>query len=152
MRRRQFPTIKESAAELKQRMQGSTKAIEKSRLHLLYLIVSEQVMNRTQAATVLGVHYNTVGRWLQKYEAGGLAGLLEVKVPPGATPQLNPSQQAALRAKLAEPAGFTSYRQVQAWVQEQFGIQMNYATLYHLVRYRMGAKLKVARPTHPKKK
>ena len=60
--------------------------------------------------------------------------------------------QALVRAELAKPEGFSSYLELQAWIAEQFGVRMNYAALYHMARYRMGAKLKVPRPTNPKKK
>ena len=89
---------------------------------------------------------------MQLYEEGGLAALLKIKPLPGAKPQLNPEQQAIVRAELAKPEGFSSYIELQEWIAERFGVQMNYAALYHMARYRMGAKLKVPRPTNPKKK
>jgi transposase len=118
----------------------------------LYLIASGQVTERQEAAALLGVHRNTIGRWLSAYEQGGLAGLLEVKPVPGATPTLTSAQQAQLRERLADPAGFPSYHAVQAWVNTTFGVEMKYPAIHRMVRYKLGAKLKVPRPTHQKKR
>jgi len=42
------------------------------------------------------------------------------------------------------------YTQVQQWLAEILNIEVEYATVHHLVRYRLGAKLKAARPVHVK--
>lgn len=150
--RRPPPIISESADELKRQMRAESHEIKKQRLHLLYLLASGQARERLEAAAMLGLHRNTVGRWLQLYEEGGLSTLLEIKPRPGAKPQLSPEQQQIVRDELAKPEGFSSYIELQEWIFQRFGIQMNYAALYHMARYRMGAKLKVPRPTNPKKK
>ena len=150
--RRPLPLIHESAEELKRQMRAESHETKKQRLHVLYLLASGQASERQQAAAMLGLHRNTVGRWLQLYEEGGLSALLEIKPSPGAKPQLSPEQQALVRAELSKPEGFSSYIELQEWIAERFGVRMNYAALYHMARYRMGAKLKVPRPTNPKKK
>lgn len=148
---RAFPSITESSDELKAQMKQETEPLKRQRLHLLYLVASGQADSRTDAATTLGVHRNTVGRWLDRYEQAGLASLLQVTPPPGAVPALNADQVATLRDRLAEPNGFASYGEVQAWLKQTFGVDMKYQATHKLVRYKLGAKLKVARPTHPKK-
>jgi transposase len=149
--KRPLPAIHETAATLKEQMQNEKHPLKRQRLHMLYLLASGQVHQRQIVAQVLGVDRNTVGRWLRTYEQEGLAALLHVTPPPGAVPALNGEQQAQLRAALAEPQGFASYGEVQAWIHETFGIQMQYQATHKLVRYKLGAKLKVARPSHQKK-
>lgn len=149
--KRPLPAIHESAVELKERMQRETHPRKRQRLHMLYLFASGQSRQRQRAAELLGVDRNTVGRWLARYEQAGLDALLQVTPPPGATPAVNAQQLAQLRAALAEPQGFASYGAVQAWLHETFGIEMAYQATHKLVRYKLGAKLKVARPSHPKK-
>ena len=39
---------------------------------------------------------------------------------------------------------------MQAWIAQTFGVTMSYAAVHKLVRYRLGATLKVARPRHLK--
>lgn len=149
--KRPLPTIHESAESLKDQMQSERDSLKKQRLHVLYLLASGQATQRQQVAQLLGVHRNTVGRWLTIYEQSGLSELLQVTPPPGATPALNAAQQAHLRAALTDPTGFASYQAVQQWIASTFGIEMQYQAVHKLVRYKLGAKLKVARPTHFKK-
>jgi hypothetical protein len=41
---------------------------------MLYRLVTRQTRDRQEVARLLGVHRNTIGRWLPLYAAGGLAG------------------------------------------------------------------------------
>lgn len=148
---RALPPIAESAQELKSQMQQASKPLVRQRLHMLYLLASGQAATRQKVAELLGLHRNTIGRWLTSYEESGLSALLEVNSPPGRVPAVNPQQEAALRAALAEPEGFASYGEIQDWLRDEYGIQMAYHAVHKLVRYKLGAKLKVVRPTHLKK-
>ncbi|GAP99949.1 hypothetical protein NIES2104_65150 [Leptolyngbya sp. NIES-2104] len=57
----------------------------------------------------------------------------------------------SLKRRLDDPeTGFGSYTQVQQWLSETLNVEAEYATVHHLVRYRLGAKLKAARPVHAK--
>jgi hypothetical protein len=48
---------------------------------------------------------------------------------------------------LEEPPGFKSDGAIQPWLKEEYGLQINYKTVHQTVRYRLKAKLKVARPS-----
>ena len=72
--RKPIPTIGEEVAALKERLQHEHDGHKKPRLQMLYLLASGQAHERQAAARLLGVHRNTVGRWLALYAAGGLAG------------------------------------------------------------------------------
>ncbi len=146
--KRPLPPISETVDELKEKMQSESHPLKRQRLHALYLVVSGQATSRQAVAQLLGVHRKTVGLWLATYEQADLHALRQVTPPPGAVPALNAPQQQALRAALAEPSGFASYQAVQAWIEETFGVAMAYQATHKLVRYKLGAKLKVARPTH----
>lgn len=147
-----LPRITEALAELEERMKRERDGQRRLRLHLLVLIRSGQVQERQQAAQHLGVHRNTVGRWLKAYQNGGLKQLLDIRRP-GAKPgqkTLSPPVLAALQARLNHE-GFAGYLEVQQWLAEEYALQVPYATVHKLVRYRLGAKLKRARPRHAKK-
>jgi transposase len=148
---KKFPEIAESSEALLERMQKEKHVLKRQRLHTLYLVKSGQVGSRQAIAHLLGVGGNAVGQWLNDYARAGLDELLEVKVPPGRVATLNPAQQAHLREALARPTGFGSFVEVQGWIQEQWGIRMEYSAVHKLVKYYLGASLKVARPTHPQK-
>ncbi len=146
-----IPPIAESEAELKKLMRQE-EGVRRQRLQVLYLLVSGQARNRSQAARVVGVHRNSVQNWLAAYAEGGLARLLRVEKAPGRTPTLTGTALDRLRAKLAEPEGFGSYGAVRDWIEAELGVAMQYETVRKLVRYRLGAKLKRARPSHIKKR
>jgi transposase len=99
----------------------------------------------------LGVHRNTIGHWLASYEAGGLETLLAVYVPAGKPLSLPPDVLAAIEQALRQPAGFASYEALRQWVRQTQQLEVNYHTLYTIVRTRFKAKLKVPRPSHTKK-
>ena len=103
---------------------------------------------KREAAEHLAVHRNTVARWLGRYEGGGLEGLLTSDkrgFEPGQRTVPEPVL-GALEARLADPEGFPSYVEVGRWLHEEFGLEVPYKSVYNLVRYHLGAKLKVPRP------
>ncbi len=146
-----LPEIHESVEELKERLRQETRARQKQRLQALYLLKSGQAKSRTQVGELLGVSRRTVGEWLGRYEAEGLEGLLEIRTHTNRAYSLSEAQDARLREKLSEPEGFPSYTAAHAWVNETFGLDLGYKLVHQIVRYRHGAKLKVARKSHTKK-
>ncbi|HYW12307.1 MAG TPA: helix-turn-helix domain-containing protein [Longimicrobium sp.] len=153
MSQRDFPPIKESAEELKDLLAHEHSAKRRNRLHLLFLIRSDQVKSREEAASRLVVHRNTVWGWLEAYKAGGLAQMLRIGKtgPKPVQKSLSPPVFSALEKQLKDE-GFPGYTHVQEWLRTQFGCDLPYNTVHKLVRYRLGAKLKRARPRHQKKR
>ena len=149
---KKVPDITESVEELKSLLRTSTHRHETQRLSMLYLLRSGHAKNRKQVAELIGVHRISVGQWLATYETEGLEKLLERQYAPGRVSALNEAQQAALRAALEKPEGFQSYVQIQAYIADTFGVEMKYKAVYALVREKWGAKLKVPRKSHIKKR
>ncbi|MBC6434636.1 helix-turn-helix domain-containing protein, partial [Nostoc sp. HG1] len=89
---------------------------------------------------------STVTRWLQKYRAGGLYELLSIKKAPGAERKIHDAAIGALKEELKTGKGFSSYGAIVEWLKQEHGLNIEYATVYAWVRYRLGAKLKVPRP------
>jgi transposase len=149
--RKAIPAITERAGELKQRLRHEQDGHKKPRLQMLYLLASAQAHSRQDVAHLLGVHRNTIGRWLALYTAGGLHALLALYVPAGKPVSLAPAVLASLEQALRRPEGFASYEALRQWVWRTHGVEVKYKTLYRLVRTRFRAKLKVPRPSHTKK-
>jgi transposase len=149
--RKALPAITERADELKQRLRHEQDGHKKPRLQRLYVLASAQAHSRQDAAHLLGVHRNTIGRWLALYSAGGVHALLAIYVPAGKPVSLAPAVLASLEQALHRPEGFASYEALRQWVRRTHGVEVNYKTLYRLVRTRFRAKLKVPRPSHTKK-
>ena len=147
-----IPRIQESADELKQLLSRERHPAKHQRLHALYLLASGQARFRGDVARLLGLDRNTVGRWLDQYTQGGLPALLALYVPAGKRKPLVPDQLAQLRQRLEDPQGFASYDEARQWIQDTFGVALTYNATHKLVWYQLGAKLKVARPAHIKKR
>ena len=147
-----IPIIHEAAEELKQLLARERHPAKHQRLHALYLLASGQARFRGDVARLLGLDRNTVGRWLDQYAHGGLPALLALYLPPGKRKPLTPHQLAQLHQRLEDPQGFASYDAARRWIQDTFGVVLTYNATHKLVRYKLGAKLKVARPAHIKKR
>jgi transposase len=143
-------TIAESREELEQRLQHETNARQQERLQMLYWLKRGLVSSRQQIAQLLNRDDSTVTRWLNDYRAGGLSQLLEIQTAPGATRVIPPEVMAQLQARLAEPTGFSSYQAIWQWLRQECQVEVDYKTVYRIVRYELNAKLKVPRPRHHK--
>lgn len=138
--------IVESEEELKKRLQTASLGNQKEKLQMLWWLKSGQVKEQQEIGQRLGRDTSTVTRWLQKYRASGLSGLLEIKKAPGAERKINDAALAALNLELETGKGFESYGEIVEWLKQQHGLHIEYATVYAWVRYRLKAKLKVPRP------
>lgn len=142
--------VRETAAELEQMIQTQSNPNLKERLQVLYLLQLPDAMSVSAVAKVIGRHRGSVQRWLSRYREAGLGRLLETRQSPG-RPQVIPEWAVnSLKRRLSQPEGFGSYTQVQQWLGDTLNVEAEYATVHHLVRYRLGAKLKAARPVHAK--
>src|ERR671915_550086 len=148
--RNTIPPMHQGVAALKARRQHAHDGHKKPRVQMLDLLASRQAHTRQDVARLLGVHRNTVSRWLALYAAGGLAALLATYVPAGKPVSLAPAVLASLEHALRRSEGLASYEALRQWVRRTHGVEVKYKTLYTLVRTRFKAKLKVARPSHTK--
>lgn len=138
--------ITQSEEELKKRLQTANLGNQKEKLMMLWWIKSGQVKEQQEIGKRLVKDTSTVTRWLQKYRSGGLSELLKIKKAPGAKPKIHDAAIAALEEELKTGKGFASYGAIVEWLKQEHGLEIEYATVYSLVRYKLGAKLKVPRP------
>ena len=146
-----LPPILEDAEELYILFKSEKIRRCKERLHALYLLKSGQAKNRLQVASLLGVHRDTVGRWLTAYQEGGLQTLLDVYLPSGKKSSLPSDVVEILKHKLKEEKeSFSSYKSAWLWFQ-QYSPSISYKSFHDLTFYKLHAKLKVPRKSHKKK-
>jgi transposase len=148
--RNPVPAIREDEATLRQRLPQEHDGHKKPRLQMLYLLATRQAQDRQEVARLLGLHRNTISRWLARDAAGGLEGLLATYVPSGTPVSLAPAILASLAQALRRPEGCASDEALRQWVAQTHGVRIKYQTLYTLVRTRFQTKLNVPRPSHTK--
>ena len=126
--RKAMPPMTEHADELKQRLRREHDRHKQLRLQRLYLLASGQARERQEVAQLVGVHRNTIGRWLAMSAAGGLLAWLATYVLAGTPVSLAPAVLTGLEQTLRRPEGFASYEALRPWVQRTHGVQVKYNT------------------------
>ena len=141
--------VKESLDDLSEQLRQAKTPTAKERLQVLYWLKQDIAPSISAIAKAVGKHRNTVQTWLSNYREGGVEAMLAVKKSPGGVRVIPLWAEAALAKRLQEPdQGFSSYGEVQQWLAETLGIEAEYHAVYQMTRYRLGAKLKIARPQH----
>ena len=147
-----LPTIIEPAKLLHQRLKAESDPKKRQRLQALYLIASKQARSRRAVSQLLAAHRNSVADWLNLYEGGGIEKMLDLKTPPGKKSSLSDEALTELKERLATPEGFASYREIHHYLRDRHKARIGYAAVHALVRYKLHAKPKSPRPSHPKKR
>ncbi len=142
--------ITENDEELKTLLNKQHSASLKERILALYLLQTKQVETVQHLAVLLGRGRITVQRWLRQYREGGLKALLEVKTKTGRKPIINSAVREKLVQELSDPQGFSSYGEIQTWLQAVMGVEASYKVVHDTVRYQLKAKLKAPRPKSTK--
>jgi transposase len=144
--------ISESPEELLHMMKNEKKGRFRDRLRLLWLLKSGKSETMTHAAGLCGVSRLTGTEWFHRYRSGGIGELLLLKTVPGRKRRISGEVGESLRKRLAEPDGFGSYDEIRIWLRENHHLDIPYKTVHKTVRYYLGAKPKMPRPSHIKKR
>ena len=140
--------VKESAEELKHLSKQLTPTKQK-RIQMLLLMQKGRHTTKDSLALALGVSGQSVQTWRTHYRKGGLELLLSDGRGGFKEGAITPTIQAKLEERLSAPTeGFTSYGDVQQWLQDTFAIEMNYHAVYKFLKRNFGVKLKVPRKSH----
>ena len=142
--------IVESEATLKKLLAQQKSAKIQQRIQVLYWLKTNQANSVTHLAAMLGRHPTTVSRWVSKYRKGGIKALLKIKSSPGRPTSIPPFAIALLQQELSDPEGFSSYGEIQTWLETVCDVKVSYKVVHETVRYRLKAKLKVPRPVNLK--
>jgi transposase len=143
--------VQEPLDDLAAQLRQATTPTAKERLQLLYWLKQDTAPSISAIAKAIGKHRNTLQRWLLLYRDGGIEAMLEIKRSSGRMRVIPKWAEAALAKRLQESEhGFASYGEVQQWLADTLGIEAEYHAVYQMTRYRLKAKLKVARPQNSK--
>ncbi|MBW4536421.1 MAG: helix-turn-helix domain-containing protein [Pleurocapsa minor HA4230-MV1] len=142
--------IKESLDELAEQLRQVKSPRAKERLQVLYWLKQEKAPSISAIAKAIAKHRNTLQSWLSMYRKGGVEAMLAIKTSSGGVRVIPEWAEKTLAKRLTENRGFQSYGEVQQWLAETLGIKAEYHAVYQMTRYRLKAKLKVARPQNCK--
>jgi transposase len=139
-------TVTESLEQLEKSLHKARTVSQKERLQMLVWLKQGEVSNRFDLAARCARDKATITRWLTRYKQGGLRALLSTRRAPGASRKIQGEALEQLKARLAQPEGFSRYREIQQWMEQTCQLKVEYGTLYRVVRYELKAKPKVPRP------
>lgn len=142
--------ILESADDLYQQLQKASHTIQRSKLQILWWLKTNKVHSVAQLSEWSGYHRTCISRWLSCYRRQGLSTMLAIKRSSG-RPSVMPTKiKEKLQDKLNTETGFSSYKEIQAWLATEHGLNLEYKTVHKIVRYDLKAKLKRPRPVSVK--
>jgi transposase len=134
--------------ELRQAFKTLTDPRSRDRVQAVQLATTGQHTHE-EIAGLVGRARSTIQRWVDRYEAGGLSRLLQVKKAPG---QRSPLQEPALQAQIQKGLKQGTWRtagQLATWLEQTHGIRRAANSLYYWLG-KVGGALQVPRPAHVK--
>jgi putative transposase len=141
-----------SAAALRREASRTRDAHQARRLLALALVLDGA--SRTDAAQSCGMDRQTLRDWVHRYNAEGIAGLVD-RPPPGRRPQLTADQEAEL-AEIVERGPEIALDGVVRWrridlrgvIEARFGVRLHERTVGKIL-HKLGFRRLSARPHHP---
>lgn len=138
----------EQASEVLRLLKATPAGWKRERLLAIKLGL-ENELNLQQIADQLGRGIQTIINWFEAFRKGGLERLLNKGKSTGRTSSLNEEQMALFKAEL-EKNQWRTGGQAYAWLKKEFGVTFHPQRVYVYLK-KLGARLKVPRPSHRKK-
>ncbi len=118
-------------------------------LQMLVLLKQQGDLSKDKLSLLLDSSDKSVSIWRKQYLAGGIAELL-VDNRGGKKPgKITVAVHKKLSERLHNPKqGFRSFIEIQQWLLNEFGTEMEYHAVNKYVKRKFGARLKVSRKSH----
>ena len=145
--------VKESTEKL-MRLLKEAKPIIAPRLRMLIEIKKSKEfgLSKRELAKLIGVNHNSIQTWRKLYEHGGITKLCTHNKIGFRPSVIEKEEHELIEKKLKDPTnGLTGYKELQAWIESEFGKKIKYNTLLKYCIRNFGAKSKVARKSHIKR-
>lgn len=141
--------VKESLQELKGILKNASSRIRPRIQMLIAIKKSPKTLTKYELAEEMGVNHNSITSWRRMYEKGGIAIITHHNQGGKRREVIDAPTRKAIEKRLNSPKdGFTSYKELQQWIDEHYIKGVRYITVVKYVQREFGAKLKVARKSH----
>lgn len=152
MGRKRNLTIKEDISELKSYKTKTLDYNSSKRLEALILLKSNEYKTLEATAEHLGVNYTTLCKWIKRYKDKGIDGYLAKFTTSKESKIITKEAHEALEKRLHDENNpFSGYAEVQQWLRDGFGIEIEYQWLWKYMRTKLNSRLKVPRKVNVKK-
>ncbi len=145
--------VKEEVSELSSLLRCQSNPKNIIRIQSLIYIKTSHFTTRIELASSLGYSVRSMEMWLKEYKSKGIKGMLiPVKEKQQRTRKVGKEIYKGLKERLNNPKeGFLSYVSAQRWVEQTYGVSINYNTLRLYMIDFFGTKIKRPRKSHIKK-
>ncbi len=142
--------IKESLPELRllqKQHPGRYKALQ-----MLITCKKQGPLSKDRLSILIGASDKSIYIWRKLYISGGIEQLIKENRGGKKPGKIIGAVHEKLAKRLHSPKeGFRSFIEIQQWLLQEFGIEMQYHAVNKYVKRRFGARLKVSRKSHVQK-
>ncbi len=142
--------VKESLQELRllqKHHPGKHKALQ-----MLITVKKQGFLSKDRLSTLTGASDKSIHIWRKHYISGGMEQLLHERRGGKRPGKISGDAHEKLAKRLHSPKeGFRSFIEIQHWLLQEFGIEMQYHAVNKYVKRKFGARLKVSRKSHVQK-
>ena len=139
--------VKESLPELRllqKQHPGKYKALQ-----MLIIVKKQGSLSKDRLSTLTGASDKSIHIWRKQYLSGGMEQLLKERRGGKKPGKITGAVHDKLAKRLHSPKeGFRSFIEIQLWLLQEWGIDMQYHAVNKYVKRRFGARLKVSRKSH----
>lgn len=141
--------VLEDLVQLKRELKSSSNKIRPRIMMLIVMKKSKTMLTKYELAEKVGVSHTSITIWRKTYSTSGLPSLLKHNQGGKRREVITATTHKAIEKRItSNDNGFSSYKELQEWVDEHYIPGIKYITLLKYVQEKFGAKLKVARKSH----
>ena len=144
--------ISESVEILKSHKSKVDNYKSSKRLDSLLLLKRNDYSRLEDLAIELEISVTTLRRWLNRYKSVGLTTFLKKETRNRPYSIITPEIHEGLKKRLSDPDNpFNGFWDAQNWIQETYGVEVNYKSLWKHITTKLDGRLKIPRKSHIKK-
>ena len=123
-----------------------------SQLLKALLLLKQGEKTLVEISVSLEIHFTTLERWIKSYQTKGIEKFLDGITRNKPSKLITPSIHQQIEDRLKSSGNpFSGYVEVQQWLLQEHGVEIEYQWLWKYMTTKMNSKLKVPRKTNVKK-